>query len=100
MLLLAACLIAIHLAGCTSMESWRSANGESTHSAKSKSMVQRTADRDADENENDEDEDYGDSWKHVGDESSDGLAIEERLDPWFGKYNYADKGREIERSLR
>ena len=88
------------------MESWRSANGKSTHSAKSKSMVQRTADRDADENddfdadEDDEVEEFGDPRNSVGDERRAGLVIDEPLDPWFGKYNYADKGREIERSLR
>ena len=97
LLVLAACLIAIQLAGCATMESWRSANGKSTHSAKSKSMEQRTADSDADEVE---DEEYEDPGKYVGDDSSAGLASDEPLDPWFGKYNYADKGRAIEHSLR
>ena len=97
LLLLAASLIAIPLAGCTTMESWRSANGKSTDSAKSKSIGQRTADCDPDEVE---DEKYGDPRKYVDDESHAGLESEELLDPWFGKYNYADKGREIERNLR
>lgn len=99
LLLLAACLIAIQLAGCTTMKSWRSANGKSTHRAKSKSMEQRTADCDADE-DNDEVEEDDDPRNYVGDESRAELAIEEPLDPWFGKYNYADKGRAIERNLR
>jgi hypothetical protein len=94
LLLLAACLLAIQFAGCTSMESWRSANGKSTHSAKSQSMAERTADFDADEDDED------DPLNSVGDESRAGLASEEPLDPWFGKYNYADKGRAIERNLR
>ncbi len=94
LLLLAACLIAAQLAGCTTMESWHSADGNSTHSMKSKSREQSTADCDADEDEDD------DPRKYVGHESRDGLASEEPLDPWFGKYNYADKGRAIERSLR
>ena len=97
LLLLPACLIAILLAGCTTMESWRSANGKSTQSAKSKSNELRTADCDADEDDEVEDDDPR---KYGGDESSVGLASEEPLDPWFGKYNYADKGREIERNLR
>ena len=98
LLLLAACFIATQLAGCTTMESWRSANGKSTHSMKSKSREQSTADCAAEENEeNEEDEDPR---KYVGDESRAGLASEEPLDPWFGKYNYADKGRAIERNLR
>ena len=111
LLLLAACLIAIQIAGCATMESWRSANDKSTHSVKSKSREQRTADCDADEDEDDEDEEdevadevaddeSDDPRNSVGDESRAGLAIEEPLDPWFGKYNYADKGREIERNLR
>ena len=104
LLLLAACLIAIQLAGCTTMESWRSATGKSTHSAKSKSREQKTADSDsgADEDDEveDEDEEDDDPRKYVGAESSAGLAIEEPLDPWYGKYNYADKGRAIERNLR
>ena len=100
LLLLAACLIAIQFAGCTTTESWRSAIGKSTHSAKSKSMEQRTADHDADEDDEDEDEEYDDPRNYVGDESRAGLASEEPLDPWFGKYNYADKGRAIERNLR
>lgn len=99
LLLLAACLIAIQLAGCTTMEPWHSANGKSTHSAKSKSMQQSTADCDADEDD-DEVEEFDDPRKYVGDESRAGLASEEPLDPWFGKYNYADKGRAIERNLR
>lgn len=100
LLLLAACLIAIQLAGCTTTESWRSANDKSTHGAKSKSPGQRTADRDADEDDEVEDEESDDRGKYVGADSNAGLASEEPLDPWFGKYNYADKGREIERSLR
>ncbi|MEJ7595743.1 MAG: hypothetical protein WKF77_29890 [Planctomycetaceae bacterium] len=100
LLLLAACLIAIPLVGCSTMESWRSANGKPIQSAKSKSMEQRTADCDADEDDEVEDEEYDDPRNSVGDESRAGLAIEEPLDPWFGKYNYADKGRAIERNLR
>lgn len=106
LLLLAACLIAIQIAGCAAMESWRSANDKSTHSVKSKSREQRTADCDADEDDEDEvadevaDDESDDPRNSVGDESRAGLAIEEPLDPWFGKYNYADKGREIERNLR
>ena len=106
LLLLAACLIAIQIAGCAAMESWRSANDKSTHSVKSKSREQRTADCDADEEDEDEvadevaDDESDDPRHSVGDESRAGLAIEEPLDPWFGKYNYADKGREIERNLR
>lgn len=61
-------------------------------------MEQRTADHDADED--DEDDEYDDPRNYVGDESRAGLASEEPLDPWFGKYNYADKGRAIERNLR
>jgi len=95
LLLLAACLIAIQFAGCATMESWFSANGKSTHGAKSKSMEERTADFDADEVD-----EFGDPLNSVGDESRAGLVIDEPLDPWFGKYNYADKGRDIARSLR
>ena len=98
LLLLAACLVAIQFVGCTTMESWRSANGKSTHGAKSKSMEQATADFDADED--DEVDEFGDPLNSVGDESRAGLVIDEPLDPWFGKHNYADKGRDIERSLR
>lgn len=100
LLLLAACLIAIQPAGCTTMESWRSANGKSTQNAKSKSMEQRTADCDTDEDDDIDDQENNDPRKYVGDESRAGIASEEPLDPWFGKYNYADKGREIERNLR
>ena len=107
LLLLAACLVAIQFVGCTTMESWRSANGKSTHGAKSKSMEQATADFDADEDDEDDEVDevdevdeFGDPLNSVGDESRAGLVIDEPLDPWFGKYNYADKGRDIERSLR
>lgn len=101
LLLLAVCLIAIPLAGCATMKSSRSANGQSTHSAKSKSVEERTADSDADEEDDGvEDDEFDDPRNSVGDESSAGLASEEPLDPWFGKYNYADKGRAIERNLR
>jgi hypothetical protein len=98
LLLLAACLVAIQFAGCATMESWFSANGKSTHGVKSKSMEERTADFDADED--DEDDEFNDPLNSVGDESRAGLVIDEPLDPWFGKYNYADKGRAIERNLR
>ena len=91
LLLLSVCLIATQLAGCTSMESWRSSNSNSIHSAKSKSKPERTADSDTE----DGDEEYDDRLKYVGD---DGRA-EPALDPWYGKYNYADKGRAIERNL-
>lgn len=91
-LLLAACFILIPLAGCATMESSRSSKAESTYSAKSKSREQETADSDADEDDDD-------PRKYVGDERRDGLVTEEPLDPWFGKYNYADKGRAIERNL-
>ena len=95
LLLLAACLVAIQFVGCATMEPWFSANGKSTHGAKSKSMEERTADFDADEVD-----EFGDPLNSVGDESRAGLVIDEPLDPWFGKYNYADKGRDIARSLR
>lgn len=102
LLLLAACLIAIQLAGCTTTESWRSRIGKSSHSTKSKSMEQRIADCDAEGEDEvpDEDEGYDDPGHDVSDESRAGLASEEPLDPWYGKYNYADKGRAIERNLR
>lgn len=93
LLSLSACLIAIQAAGCTTTESWRSPNANSSHSANSKS---KTADGDADNN-NDND---NDPWKHSVDEGRSGLAREEPLDPWFGKYDYASKGRAIERSLQ
>ena len=53
-------------------------------------MEERTADFDADED--DEVDEFGDPLNSVGDESRAGLVIDEPLDPWFGKYNYADKG--------
>ena len=93
LLLLIACLVAVPHAGCTTMESWRSARGKRNQSVNSNSMEQRTADFDADEVDED-------PQNYVGDESRAELAIEEPLDPWFGKYNYADKGRAIERNLR
>ena len=95
LLLLAACLIGIQLAGCTTMESWRSSNGKSIHSAKSKSRGQKTAHRDDDEEEDDDA-----PRKYVSDEHRNGIVFEESLDPWFGKYNYSDKGRAIERNLQ
>lgn len=96
LLLLAAFFIAIQLSGCTAMESWRSPSAKSTHSANSKSGEQETADFYA----ADEDDEYEDPRKHVRDETRYGMATEEPLDPWYGKYNYADKGRAIERNLR
>ena len=95
LLLLTACLIATQFAGCTTMESWRSSNSNSIHSAKSKSKPEGTADSDTE----DEDEDNDDRLKYVGDDGRDEPALDEPLDPWFGKYNYADKGRAIERNL-
>lgn len=95
LLLLVFCLLAIELAGCTTMESWRSSNGKSNHSAKSKSREHGTVHCDDDEEDDDDA-----PRKHIGDERGHGLAFEESLDPWFGKYNYSDKGRAIERSLR
>ena len=95
LLLLSACLIATQLAGCSTMESWRSSNSNSIHSAKSKSKPEGTADSDPD----DGDEEDDDRLKYVADDGRDELALEEPLDPWFGKYNYADKGRAIERNL-
>ncbi len=97
LLLLSACLIASQLAGCTTMESWRSSNSNSIHSAKSKSRHKGTADSDTEDA--DEDEENDDRMKYVGDDGRVQPAIEEPLDPWFGKYNYADKGRAIERNL-
>ena len=91
-LFLAACLIAILFIGCSTMESLHSSRAKPTHDAKSKSKTQETDDGDADE-------ESGSSWKN-GDDSRDALAREEALDPWFGKFDYADKGRAIERSLR
>ena len=95
LLLLSACLIATQLAGCATMESWRSPNSNSTHRAKSKSKPERTADSDTE----DEDEEDDDRLKYFGDNGRDEPALVEPLDPWFGKYNYADKGRAIERNL-
>ena len=95
LLLLSACLIATQLAGCSTMESWRSSNSNSIHSAKSKSKPEGTADSDPD----DGDEEDDDRLKYVGDDGRAEVALEEPLDPWFGKYNYADKGRAIERNL-
>jgi len=92
LLLLAACLIAIPLTGCSSMESLHSSRAKPTPDAKSKLKTQETDDGDADE-------ESGDSWKN-GDDSRDALAREEALDPWYGKFDYADKGRAIERGLR
>jgi len=93
LLLLTACLIATQFAGCTTMESWRSSNSNSIHSAKSKSKAEETADSDT------EDEDNDDRLTYVGDDGRDEPTLDEPLDPWFGKYNYADKGRAIERNL-
>lgn len=95
LLLLATCLIVIQLAGCATMESWRSSSGKLTHNAKSKSMEQGTTDSDDDEDDEDDA-----PRKYVGDEARNGIPYEESLDPWFGKYNYSDKGRAIERNLR
>lgn len=97
LLLLSACLIASQVAGCTSMQSWRSSNSKSIHSAKSKSRHERTADGDTEDE--DEDEENDDRMEYAGDDGRAQPMIEEPLDPWFGKYNYADKGRAIERSL-
>jgi len=96
-LLLSACLIATQLAGCTTMGSWRSANSNSIHSAKSKSKPERTADSDTEDQDEDGEDD--DRLKYFGDDGRAELVVEEPLDPWFGKYNYADKGRAIERNL-
>jgi|GEM_PF-2178764 len=98
LLLLSACLIATQLAGCTTMGSWRSSNSKSIHSAKSKSSPEATSDSDTSDTE-DEEEGDDDRLKYFGDDGRAELVVEEPLDPWFGKYNYADKGRAIERNL-
>ncbi len=95
LLLLSACLVVTQLAGCTTMESFHSPNSRSIHSAKSKSKPRGTADSDTE----DEDDENDDRLKFVGDDGRDELALDEPLNPWFGKYNYADKGRAIERNL-
>jgi hypothetical protein len=93
LLWLSACLIATQFAGCATTESWRTSNNNSIRSAKSKSKPLETADSDT------EDEDEEDRLKYVGSDGRADLARDEPLDPWFGKYNYAEKGRAIERNL-
>lgn len=95
LLLLAACLIAIQLSGCATVESCRSSNGKLTHSATSKSRERGIVHSDEEEDEEDDA-----PRKHVGDERRNGIVFEESLDPWYGKYNYSDKGRAIKRNLQ
>ncbi|MCA9008883.1 MAG: hypothetical protein KDB01_04005 [Planctomycetaceae bacterium] len=94
--LLLACLFAIPFPGCATLQSGRPPGTTSAYSSKKESGRQRNVNSDADE----VDEDIDDSEESVADERRGELVLDEPLDPWFGKYNYADKGRAIERNLR
>ncbi len=89
-------LMATPLAGCSSMQSWLTPDSKSEHNGISKSKLQGNAANDTDE----EDEDANDAEESAADDRRAELVLDEPLDPWFGKYNYADKGRAIERNLR
>lgn len=95
--LLLACLFAIPFPGCAILQSGRPAGCTSACSSKKESGPhQSVKSSDADE----DDEDVDDSEESVADKHRGELVSDEPLDPWFGKYNYADKGRAIERNLR
>ena len=88
--LLFAALIATQFPGCAAIQSWRSPDSKSEF----KSRRQETVNRDSGEEDEDE------AAESAADDHRAQLILDEPPDPWFGKYNYADKGRAIERSLR
>ncbi len=94
--LLFAALIATQFPGCAAIQSWRTPDSKSAYSGTTKSKSQGNAANDTDE----EDEDANDAEESAADDRRAELVLDEPLDPWFGKYNYADKGRAIERNLR
>lgn len=92
--LLFAALIATQSPGCAGIQAWRTPDSKSAYSRTTKSTPQENADNDSEE------EDADDAVESAADDRRSELVLDEPLDPWFGKYNYADKGRAIERNLR
>lgn len=91
LMLLTASLIVAQVAGCSTMESWRSPDRRMTHDKNSE-------DQDASDMD-DEEEETEDPWKFVGEQGRAGMNREEIPDPWFGKHLYSQKARDIERNL-
>ena len=89
-------LIVTPPAGCATIESWRSPASISEYSSKTGSGLQERVNNELGE----EDEDVVDAAESASDDRRAELILDEPPDPWFGKYNYADKGRAIERNLR
>ena len=94
--LLFAALIATQFPGCAAIQSWRTPDSKSAYSGTTQSKPQENADNDTEEEEEDADA----ALESAADDRRSELVLDELLDPWFGKYNYADKGRAIERNLR
>ena len=88
-------LIATPLAGCSTLQSWRTPDSKLAYSGTTESKPQGNAD-----NDTEEDEDVDDAAESAAVDRRAQLILDEPPDPWFGKYNYADKGRAIERNLR
>jgi hypothetical protein len=93
-MLLTVGLVVVQMAGCSTIESWRSPDRKMTHSSKSEDQ-DASDDSDTDE----EDEETEDPWKFVGDQGRAGMDREAIPDPWFGKHLYSQKARDIERNL-
>ena len=88
LMLLTACLISLQLAGCSIVESPRTAMRRMTRSFTPNPV----------DSGDDSDEDDG-QWDFVGDEGRADYDRERDPDPWFGKYIISDKARAIERNL-
>lgn len=97
LMLLVASLMVFHVTGCSTIESWRSPDRKMAHNKKSND--QDVSDDEDDEEEEEEEEKSTDPWKFVGDQGRAGMDREEIPDPWFGKYLYEQKARDIERNL-
>lgn len=87
-ILLTACMAGLSLAGCSIVESPRSAMRRMT-----RTFTPRAVDADDDSEKDDG------QWDFVGDEGRAEYDRERDPDPWYGKYIISDKARSIERNL-
>lgn len=87
LMLLAACIVILHISGCMTMSSPVKTWHKWTHSSTPKPFEDEPFDED------------DDKWNWVGEEARKGLAREEDPDPWFSDISRSDKARAISRSL-